>query len=216
MEAQKFESLELERPYLNSIRFEALARAGRRSEALASLDQVLRDLPASEVLLRSRVQARAAKLYLSAGDLKTALPLLQQVMDKAPGLLRNLQIGLPVSFASDGSPVAEAVVGMCRRSPRFSEESAAFKVEVSAASARLLGPDGSVLSVAQMEPLKKGEEAAAKLTQTVHDRFFAAPIDLSQLDVGSLDGVVTGAVQSKQMQEMFFPGSTQPERTPSP
>ncbi|MBT9583342.1 tetratricopeptide repeat protein [bacterium] len=211
LEAKKFETLELERPYLNAIRFEALARAGRRQEALGRLEQVLKDLPASEVLLRTRVVARAAKLHLAAGDQKSALPLIQEVMEKSPCFMRNLQIPLPVSFASDGSAVAEAVIGMCRRSPRFSEVDGAFRVEVNKSSARLLGPDKSVLSQTEMEPLKKGEEAAPKLAEALHDRFFAAPIDLSQLDVGSLDGVVTGAVQSKEMQEMFFPGSTKPQ-----
>jgi len=212
LEARKFETLDLERPYLNAIRFEALARAGRNREALARLEQVLKELPASEALLRSRVQARAAKLYWNQGDYDKALPLLQEVMEKGPCFLRNLEIALPVSFASDGSKVAEEVIGLCRRSPRFTEIEGAFSVEVSAASARLLGPDKSVLSTVHLDKLKKGEEAAPKLTEALHDRFFAAPIDLTQLDIGSLDGVVTGAVQSKEMQEMFFPGSTQGDK----
>ena len=214
LESKHFETLELERPYLNAIRFEALARAGRSSEALSSLEKVLHDLPASEVLLKTRVQARAAKLYVNAGDLTKALPLIQEVMQKSPCFMRNLQLALPVSFSSDGSAVAQAVIDMCRHSPRFSEADGAFQVEVTASSARLLGPDKSVLSVAELGTLKKGEEAAPKLTEALHDRFFAAPIDLSQIDIGSLDGVVTGTVQSKEMQEMFFPGSTQREDKP--
>jgi tetratricopeptide (TPR) repeat protein len=214
LESKRFETLELERPYLNAIRFEALARAGRRQEALTRLEPILKELPTSEVLMRTRVVARAAKLYLQAGDMTRALPLIQEVMEKSPCFMRNLQIALPVSYSSDGSDIAEKVIGMCRRSPRFSEAEGAFQVEVNKSSARLLGPDKSVLSQAEMEPLKKGEEAAPKLAEALHDRFFAAPIDLSQLDVGSLDGVVTGAVQSKEMQEMFFPGSTKPTDTP--
>lgn len=216
LEATKFENLELERPYLEAIRFEALARAGRSKEALAMVETLMKTLPPAEVLLRVRVEGRVAQIYQSQGDLKSALPYLQRVMEKAPGTLRTLRLALPVTFASDGSPLAEKVISICRSSPRFEEESGAFRAEISSGGARLLGPDGSVLAQTEMEPLKKGEEPEAKLAEAIHDRFFAAQIDLSQLDPGSLDGVVTGAVQSKQMQEMFFPGSTHPEESPKP
>lgn len=216
LESKNFETLELERPYLNAIRFEAMAQAGRTDEALATMAQVLKELPASEKLLATRVQARAAKIFLNRGDLTKALPLLQRIMEDGPGLMRSLEIELPVSYASDGSKIAEEVIGMCRRSPRFSEQEGGFKVEVSASKARLLGPDNSVLRVADVGQLKKGEEPAAKLCEALHDRFFAVKIDLSQEDIGSLDGVVTGTVQSKQMQEMFFPGSTTTENGSPP
>lgn len=208
LEAKKYENLELEKPYLDAMRFEALARAGRGTEALGMLEVILQKMPSAEQLLRARLLARAAKIHRQLGQMDKALPLLQQVMEKSPGFLRSLEIGLPTSFASDGSPVANQVVGMCRRSPRFDEAEGAFRVEVTASNARLLGPDGSVLAQAELGQLEKGEEPAPKLCEELHDRFFAAPIDLSQLDVNSLDGVVTGGVQSKQMQEMFFPGST--------
>jgi hypothetical protein len=208
LEAKQFENLERERPYLATIRFEALARLGRNAEAFELLKDIETNLPRSEVLLRVRLLARAAQMHLSAGDQNEALPYLQQVMEKAPGLLRNLHVALPVEFSDDGSAVAAEAVALCRRSPRFTESPGAFRVAVTASGARLLGPDGSVLSHAELGQLKKGDEAHVLLTQAIHDRFFAAPIDLSQLDISSLDGVVTGGVQSKQMQEMFFPGST--------
>lgn len=216
LEAKNFETLELERPYLNSIRFEAMARAGRTDEALASLDQVLKELPASERLLIVRVKARAAKIYLNRGQMDKAIPLLQKILADGPGLMRSLEIELPVTYASDGSPVANEVIEMCRRSPRFSEEDGAFKIEVSANGARLLGPDNSVLRAT--DPLGKPEKdqtPAAQLCKALHERFFAVKVDLSQEDIGSLDGVVTGTVQSKQMQEMFFPGSTKREDQPN-
>ncbi|MBN9416856.1 MAG: hypothetical protein J0I12_15535 [Candidatus Eremiobacteraeota bacterium] len=214
LESKNFETLELERPYLNAIRFEAMARAGRTEEALASMDQVLKELPASERLMATRVQARAAKIYLNRGDLAKALPLLQHVMEDGPGFMRNLEIELPVTYASDGSAVAEEVIGMCRRSPRFREIEGAFKIEVKAGSSRLLGPDNSVLRMTELGPVQKGVTPAAQLCAALHERFFAVKIDLSQEDIGSLDGVVTGTVQSKQMQEMFFPGSTKPDDHP--
>jgi tetratricopeptide (TPR) repeat protein len=213
LEAKKFESLPYELPYLKTIRFESLALLGRDREALALLREVEKELPVAEVLLRTRVMARAAQIYLRDGDMAKALPYLQQVMDRAPVFLRNLGIALPASFQSDGSALADSVVGICQRSPRFSEESGAFRVSVTSSGATLLGPDGTVLSRFTMEKLKKGEDATAALARSVHERFFAAPIDLTQLDISSLDGVVTGAVQSKQMQEMFFPGSTRPDES---
>lgn len=208
LEAKNFESLELERPYLNTIRFEALARLGRNGEAMTLLDKIEETLPASERLLKTRVLARAAQICQSAGEEEKAMRYLQQVMAQAPGMLRQLHIALPVQFKDDGSAVAQSVVSMCRRSPRFTEAASGFSVEVSASGARLLDPNQNILAQVQLGPLKKGEEPASVLTRNIHDRFFAAQIDLSQLDIGSLDGVVTGAVQSKQMQEMFFPGST--------
>ncbi len=214
LEARNFETLELERPYLNAVRFEAMARAGRTEEALASLEQVLKELPASERLLAVRVQARAAKIYLNRGDMAKAIPLLQHVMEDGPGLMRSLDIELPVSYASDGSAVADEVVDMCRHSPRFTEMDGGFKIEVKAAEARLLGPDNSVLRVTDLPRPAKKVTPAAQLCEALHDRFFAVKIDLSQEDIGSLDGVVTGTVQSKQMQEMFFPGSTKPDDQP--
>jgi len=216
LESRSFESLELERPYFSSIRFEAMARSGRRSEALELLPKILEDLPTSEVLLRARLVARAAQMHLSSGDQAKAVPLLQEVMQKAPGLLRNMEVALPVSYTSDGSKVAQAVIAMCRKSPRFRDSTGAFVVEVASDRARLLGPDSSVLAQVDMPKLEKDEEPAAILTKAAHERFFAAPIDLSQIDVGALDGVVTGAVQSKQMQEMFFPGSTRKENPSKP
>jgi tetratricopeptide (TPR) repeat protein len=209
LEAKGFESLELEFPYLQAMRFEAFARAGRSGEALALLDGVLDKLPASEVLLKVRVQARAAQLYQRSGDTDKSVKLLQQVMEKAPGTLRSLQMALPIEITTDGSAVAENAASMCRRSPRFSEAQGAFRAKITSAGATLMGPDGSVLAEARPAPLEKGEQPDSKLAECIHDRFFAAPIDLSQMDTESLDGINTKAVQSKEMEEYLFPGSTQ-------
>lgn len=233
LEAKPWESLPLEKPLLDSIRFEALARSGRKVEALALLESLLTQLPASEVLLKARCQARAAQLHLQSGELAQALPLLQTVMEKYPGLMRQFDMELPVSFASDSDALSQQVVSLCRRSPRFKETAGAFMIQVQGTTARLLGPDGSVLSTATMpvpaeapapapspqpsasatpspevvvaERPDPAKDPAAALTAELHDRFFAAQVDLSQLDIGSLDGVVTGTRQSKELQDTLFP-----------
>lgn len=216
IEQKKFEGYEIELPYLESLRAEALARSGRRREALEKINLCLQKLPPTEALLRTRLIARAADVHEQLGNRQEAYKAYQQVLERAPGMMRTLGIPVPVEIEGADSDALARAASMVLVSPRFRRESGAFRIQFSGSpdelKAMLLGLDGSVLANASVKVPKKREDGPRELAAEIHAKFFAAHIDMTQLDPNSLDGIVTGAVQSKRLQELFFPGSTQDQK----
>jgi hypothetical protein len=180
--------------YYDAFEGEAALAIGDDEAAERLLQSANEQLPAAELLLRARVFALLGQLRDERGDRGRAYGDYERAMQIDPGVLRRLRIALPVKLQASGDAVSEAFVDGLENSPRFDVADRGLLVTVQAdrsqGEACVVGPSGAQLACARAEA-KSNEDAdalAGKLLAAFHDRVFAPPVDLSQVDANSLDG----------------------------
>jgi len=196
-----------ERPYLQAAMGESLVMSGNWDKGLAALTAAREKLPQEEALLRARMEALAAHALERSGQLDRAAVAWRNAMERNAGLIRLLDLSIPVTLASDNSPGANEAVGWLEKSPRF-HRGRGFRLAVSTSgrrlTAQLTGKDGAVLAQASAPILPDISESARMLCKEVHRKAFATKIDLSQMDINSLDGSVTSGDSSQMgLKELF-------------
>jgi tetratricopeptide (TPR) repeat protein len=195
----------LQKTYLQAIQGETLIAQGDWKGAEDVLNHVLQDLPARDVALRTRSQANMARTLEAQGHSQEALHYWRQVMERDPSLLRQFEVQLPIHWQAGGGLAAEAVSRL-RKSPRFRTDEGAFAAEVDGdgdgLSARLLGPDGSVIKTFSSPAGKDNEETLTKFCQEFHDQVFAPVVDLTQFDIYSINSSPTVSTP-KDMEKMM-------------
>jgi hypothetical protein len=202
---KKWDGKEFEQPYLASIAAEAQALSGQDRLAVKTIETASRDLPKSEALLKLRLLALKAQIQERQGQTAESYRTYQQIMEQAPSMLRTLDISLPVQIQGSGSMLSDAA-SMLTDSPRFRDDSKGLKIQLTSSGgslkAVLLGLDGSVINDAEVKILKDTDQTARDLVAEVHTKFFAPRVDLSQVDINSLDGS-TRQADSKALKKMF-------------
>ncbi len=202
---KKWDGKEFEQPYLASIAAEAQALSGQDRLAVKTIETASRDLPKSEALLKLRLLALKAQIQERQGQTAESYRTYQQIMEQAPSMLRTLDISLPVQIQGSGSMLSDAA-SMLTDSPRFRDDSKGLKIQLTSSGgslkAVLLGLDGSVINDAEVKLLKDTDQTARDLVAEVHTKFFAPRVDLSQVDINSLDGS-TRQADSKALKKMF-------------
>jgi len=106
--------------------------------------------------------------------------------------------------------VANHTVTWLEKSPRF-HKGRGFSLSVSTSgrrvTAQLRGRDGAVLTQASTAMLPDEKDSARILFREIHRKAFATKLDLSQMDINSLDGSVTSGDSSQiGLKELFGGG----------
>jgi hypothetical protein len=178
--------------YYDAFEGEALLLAGDDAAARAMLTRAERQLPAAEQLLRARVLALLS-LAKEGVDETGRHRDLERVMQIDPGVLRRLQMTLPVRFSGAGD-LGEAFEDVVDNSPRFDVGDRGLLVTVrgnrASAEACLTGVSGAKLACGQAEAKANDKPDAfiERLALDFHARVFAPNVDLSVSDANSLDG----------------------------
>lgn len=205
--ARKGPTAEREVPYLQAARGEALIAAGEWERGLAALTTARQKLPKEEALLNARMETLAAHALEKLGQLDRAAVAWRNAMERHAGMVRLLDLSIPVTLSTDNSPVANKAISYLEKSPRF-HRGRGFQLAVSVtgqrAYAQLRGRDGAVLMQASVAQLPDNTDWARSLCKEIHRRAFATKIDLSQMDINSLDGSVTSGDSSQiGLKELF-------------
>ena len=205
--ARKGPTAEREVPYLQAARGEALIAAGEWENGLAALTTARKTLPKEEALLNARMETLAAHALEKLGQLDRASVAWRNAMERHAGMVRLLDLSIPVTLSTDNSPVANKAVTYLEKSPRF-HRGRGFQLAVSVtgqrAYAQLRGRDGAVLMQASVAMMPDNTDWARSLCKEIHRRAFATKIDLSQMDINSLDGSVTSGDSSQiGLKELF-------------
>jgi len=183
--------------YLRALEAEAAHVDGRPEAAHELAREALTQLPRAEVLLRARVAARGGVDALDAGRRQEALELLDRAVQKDPGVLRRLGIALPVVFEMGASSLAREASALLADSPRLEPADSGFRVRTRAEGTTvescLVGPGGALHACARVapEPGESEEEQARRLAAEFHHAALAPRVDLTQVDLDSLDGATT-------------------------
>lgn len=180
-------------PYLDAIDAEAALGAGDPQRALKLADQALQQLPQEgEKLLRARTSAVGGDAARRLGKAAVSLQMFDRALTDFPQVFRLLGIALPVKIQDDGSPLAKRVAEALRRSPRFVESSGGFPITVNSAE--------GVLAIAMFRlggtrhfdttvPARgEAEDVVVAAVTKMHDRLASPTIDMSQIEINSLDG----------------------------
>ncbi len=181
--------------YYTAFEAEVRLQKGDEQRALRLAERALEDLGPSEVLLRMRVAAVAAEAARRMGELSRAAHFYEMVFHSDPGVLRRLAFSVPVRVVSDGSSQALEVAKFLKRSPRFDAISTSLLVlNIRQASGApelcLLHTGGAVIHCTKGNSQTKISPALRleRTLTTFQEEAFAPRLELSQVDINSLDG----------------------------
>jgi len=173
--------------YYDAVLAEVALVQGRYDDAIEHAEGALEGLQSGDALLRERVRAVLAS---SLSDPRQAATLYEDVLDVDPGLFRRLGWALPVSFESSGSDIDHEVAKALRRSPRFEPSDDGLQVQVQGGQACLFARTGTSwgCSEVELEESKTGSSYRQRVVDSFHQAIFSPRVDLSRIDINSLDG----------------------------
>lgn len=207
--ARRAESEAVARVYLDVYEAEAEYRRGHWRAVLELVQRTSAALPKAEALLHGRLAAIGAEAARRSGRSDESTALFSIALTRDPGVLRRVDVRLPVRIEHDSSDVARLGASMIRSSPRFRSSSGGHVVnlESNAAGARacLLGPRHEVIQCAE-HPASRNEtahESARRLVGEFHRVAFAVKTDLSQADLTTLDGSPTAGRADRQIRSLL-------------
>ena len=145
-------------------------------------------LPEGETLLRLRMEAILVRLYLDEGNVEAAIPRLDRILATDPGLLRRLDVALPLAVPDDaaGANVANILLG----SDRYAESSVGYRPEVSGDTICLRSPTGARTSCATQprgDDMSDEDHLFARVL-AFHDAVFRPDTRIDLMALRALDG----------------------------
>lgn len=181
--------------YYDAFDCEAALAQGDEVRAIELGRRALAALPPAEALLRARVHALVATAAWRSGQASAAARAYDAAFQADPGVFRRLGLAVPVRFQEPRGEVASAVRAVLSRSPRLEADGAAplsLRIDATSGSGRacLVGAGGSVLGCGEAgaRGADDADALARRIAAAFHGQVFAPRVDLTQADVGSLDG----------------------------
>jgi len=184
--------------YYDAFEAEAALARGGTEEAIRLARSARGALGPGENMLGARMDAVIAAATLrQGGDPEDAARAFEAAWATDPGVLRRLDLAVPVSIAWSGGELARRTADLLAWSPRLRPVDQGLTVRIDAnglgGRACVLGQSGAVLACGEAEA--EAEEAtsaiAEKLADAFHTQVFAPKVDLTQADVTGLDGMTT-------------------------
>jgi tetratricopeptide (TPR) repeat protein len=206
--ARTGETAARERPYEQRIAGESRRRLGDSPGAAASLAEAAAALPRAEVLLRARCAALQGMAAAQLGEPTVAVGHYREAYDRHPGILRALDIALPVSVEASGGRAAVLAGSWLAASPRFARRDGGFAIRVVESAggleAAFVGPDGAILRQVVVKAETDVRATARSLCDAFHVKVFAPEVDLAQTDIASLEGsTLSGDAMRNQVKELL-------------
>jgi len=156
-------------------------------EAIDHAEQALKGLQPGDALLRERVRAVLAKSF---SDPRETTAFYEEVLAVDPGLFRRLRWALPVEVQSSDAEIDRSVAKAVMRSPRFEKSRDGLRIQVDGARICLFGRTGTAwgCSEAKLEEDDTEESYEQRIIDSFHEAIFSPRVDLSRIDINSLDG----------------------------
>jgi tetratricopeptide (TPR) repeat protein len=157
------------------------------AEAVVHADSALEGLQPGDALLRERVRAVLGK---GLSDPRQATALYEEVLATDPGLFRRLGWALPVEVRSSDATIDRDLAKAVMRSPRFESSNDGLRIEVEGARICLLGRTGAAWGCGEAQPAEDetGRSYKQRIVDAFHAEIFSPRVDLSRIDINSLDG----------------------------
>jgi tetratricopeptide (TPR) repeat protein len=174
-------------PYYDAVLAEVSLAQREYDEAIEHAKRALRQLPPGDALLRERVRAVLGK---ALSDPRETTSLYEEVLGTDPGLFRRLGWPLPVEVESSGAEIDRTLAKAVMRSPRFERSSNGLRIQIDGARICLFGRTGAAwgCSEAGLQEDETADSYAQRIVDSFHAAIFAPRVDLSRIDINSLDG----------------------------
>jgi tetratricopeptide (TPR) repeat protein len=174
-------------PYYDAVLAEVSLAQREYDEAIEHAKRALRQLPPGDALLRERVRAVLGK---ALSDPRETTSLYEEVLGTDPGLFRRLGWPLPVEVESSGAEIDRTLAKAVMRSPRFERSSNGLRIQIDGARICLFGRTGVAwgCSEAGLQEDETADSYAQRIVDSFHAAIFAPRVDLSRIDINSLDG----------------------------
>lgn len=173
--------------YYDAVRAEVALAQREYGEAVEHAERALGGLQPGDALLRERVRAVLGR---ALSDPRQATALYEKVLATDPGLFRRLGWALPVEVRSSDAAIDRALASAVMRSPRFERSQNGLIVQVDGAEICLFGRTGAAWGCGEVE-LEEDETTRSyeqRIVDAFHTEIFSPRIDLSRIDINSLDG----------------------------
>jgi hypothetical protein len=173
--------------YYDAIGAEVALAQRRYDDAATLARRALQTLQPGDALLRERTRAILGR---SMSDPRASAAVYEEVLGTDPGLFRRLGWALPARVESSAAELDELVAAALRRSPRFEDSDDGLRIEVTGGRACLLGRTGVAWGCSRAEPRADESETdyAQRIVDSFHQVVFSPRVDLSRIDINSLDG----------------------------
>jgi tetratricopeptide (TPR) repeat protein len=173
--------------YHESVLAEVALAQREYAEAIAHAERALQRIQPGDALLKERVRAVLAK---ALSDPREATALYEEVLSTDPGLFRRLRWALPVEVESSDAEVDRALAKSLMRSPRFESSVDGLRIRIDGARICLFGRSGTAwgCSDVEFEEDETQESYAQRTIDSFHAAIFSPRVDLSRIDINSLDG----------------------------
>ena len=173
--------------YYDSVLAEVSLAQHEYDEAIEHAERALRGLQPGDALLRERVRAVFAK---ALSDPRQTTSFYEDVLGTDPGLFRRLGWALPIEVESSDAEIDRRLARAVLRSPRFERSSNGLRVQIDGARICLFGRSGAAWGCSEegIEEDDTGESYAQRIVDSFHAEIFSPRVDLSRIDINSLDG----------------------------
>ena len=175
------------RPYYDAVLAEVALEQGDDTEAIDHARKALDGLQPGDALLRERVRAVFGR---ALSDPRAAAAVYEEVLATDPGLFRRLGWALPVEVRSTDAELDRELADAIRRSPRFEPADEGLVIQVESGRICLFGRTGAAWGCGEagLEEDETGRSYAQRIVDAFHAEIFSPRIDLSRIDINSLDG----------------------------
>jgi tetratricopeptide (TPR) repeat protein len=173
--------------YYDAVLAEASLAQRDYDEAVRYAEPALRQLQSGDALLRERVRAVLGR---SLPDPRESTSHYEEVLATDPGLFRRMGWALPAEVQSSDAALDRRLAKAVMRSPRFESSRDGLRVQIDGAKICLFGRSGAAWGCGEADP-EDGEstgEYAQRVVDSFHAAVFSPRIDLSRIDINSLDG----------------------------
>jgi len=194
--------------FYDSLRMQAALIRGDLAEAKTLAERCLKSLPSEEGLLRDMARTVLATAAWDRGEVKIAKGYFTELIKNTPAFLRWFDLRLPVVVSASGGDAASEAEADINASARFEVGDAGLKL--------IIKDTGTVLSLCLRDDyaadlhctareIKNNdpEKTVAVVVEKFQTDLFSPKIDLSQLDVSTLNGAPVRASGSKQLDELL-------------
>lgn len=174
-------------PYYDAVLAEVGLAQREYDEAIEHARRALEGVQPGDALLAERVRAVLAR---SLSDPREATALYEEVLATDPGLFRRLGWALPAEVRASGTEIDRALAKAVMRSPRFTRSSDGLEIRVDGGRICLHGRTGVSwgCSEADFEEDETGRSHMQRIVDSFHEEIFSPRVDLSRIDINSLDG----------------------------
>ena len=194
--------------FYDSLRMQAALMRGDLDTAKILAEKCLKDLPSEEGLLRDMARTVLAASAWDRGETKTAKGYFVDLIKNTPAFLRWFDLRLPVVITTSGGDAASEAEADLNGSTRFEVGDVGLKLvikETGKALSLCLRDDYDSDLHCTTREIKNDDpdKTVAVAVEKFQTDLFSPKIDLSQLDVSTLNGAPVRASGSKQLDELL-------------